>query len=334
MKVKIESEENFVTNARQEIRGQKIPTHSWRSIFPVIIALFVRDGNSHVFLLSFRASEQTKHAVRSLLGYSEWKSGGERTRHHPTLFDVSLSPSFLPLPSSYTASFTFSLYEFQQSRPLISNNVPPSVRDSQHVRHLARSIVTHLSIKTFLISSPSILSPIDINSLEHSRFSFRGENDLFLGQNLVGFCRRNERNECPPFSFPLYLVPLVGHIFPPPTCRRHGAPRVSHDCQLQRVETRSGCRLARFFGASHLVAITRSPDRPSRSRRRRSRSLALARARSRPERRRLRACVEWRQRRRARPPEPRRRRRSDGSAARRRLPLVSGKMGAPRRAVA
>lgn len=47
-----------------------------------------------------------------------------------------------------------------------------------------------------------------------------------------------------------------------------------------------------------------------------------------------RACVEWRQRRQARPPEPPSFGAADGSAAHRRLPSVSGKMGAPRRAVA
>lgn len=45
-------------------------------------------------------------------------------------------------------------------------------------------------------------------------------------------------------------------------------------------------------------------------------------------------CVEWRQRRQVRPPEPQRSVEAAGSAALRRLPSVSDKMGAPRRAVA
>lgn len=127
------------------------------------------------------------------------------------------------------------------------------------------------------------------------------------------------------------LVRLVRRIFPPPGRyrRRRGAPRVSHDCQPQHVELGRGFRASprrALAGSARSAGPRRAGGAPARSV-----SLLPEAERSDVE---VGACVEWRQRRQARPPEPRRSVAADGGAAPRRLPSVSGKMGAPRRAVA
>lgn len=109
-----------------------------------------------------------------------------------------------------------------------------------------------------------------------------------------------------------------------------------HGCQPQRAETRRRCRVTDSSLPSaprHRIAAAAADRRvlvapalvPFLSL---TLSLSLVRDAT------LRACVEWRQRRQARPPEPQRSVAGDDSAAGRRLPSVSGKMGAPRRAVA
>lgn len=152
-----------------------------------------------------------------------------------------------------------------------------------------------------------------------------------------------ERNECP-FSFSLFFFlssrflrhfPLQPLLPPPWRSAR------SHGCQLRHVEIR---RPDRVTDSSAPLATSRRSSCSSRSlaesprpRRRHgpaARSLSVARTDPTEATRFSRVCVEWRQRRQVRPPEPQRSVAAVGSAAHRRLPSVSGKMGAPRRAVA